>query len=105
MITEYTSPRSFVAETIFPLVIPEHSQILSIVVESLNNNTGTLTLQTTPVNADESRRIIFIDDISEAGIYTGNSSMDYFTHKQNLVVKIIGSLEIIVTLLFWEIGR
>jgi len=105
VITEYTSPRSFVAETIFPLAIPEHCHILAIIVESLNSNSGSVILQTTPVDKNNARRIIFFDDIDSAGIYTGNSAKDYFTHKQNLVMKIIGSLEIIVKILFWEVNR
>ena len=105
MITEYTSPRSFVTETIFPLVIPPHCQILAVRVESLTDGSGTVTLQTTPVDDEDARRIIFFDDIDGAGVYTGNSAKEDFIHKQNLVVKIIGSLEIVVKILFWEVNR
>ena len=105
MITEYTSQRSFVAETIFPLVIPEHSHIISIVIESRSDNSGTVTLQTTPVDDEDARRIIYIDYITGAGFYTGNSAKEYFTSQQNLVVKITGSIEVVVKILFWEVNK
>ena len=105
MITEYVSPRCLVAETIFPLAIPSHSHIISIIIESLNNNNGTVTLQTIPVDNENARRIIFLDYIESSGVYVGNSAKDYFVSKQNLVVKITGSLEIIIKILFWETNK
>jgi len=105
VISQYTSFRSFATETIFPLVVPEHCHILAIIVESLNGNSGKVTLQTTPVDDEDARRVIYIDYIDSAGVYVGNSAKEYFTHKQNLVMKIEGSLEIIVKLLFWEVNK
>jgi hypothetical protein len=94
-----------ISETVLPLVIPQHSHIISIVIESQSDNAGTVTLQTTPIDDEDARRIIFIDYITGAGFCTGNSAKEYFTHKQNLVVKITGSIEVIVNIIFWEVNK
>jgi len=85
-------------------VIPAHSVIRSIVVQSLKSGSGTVTLQTKSIDGYGAIRIIYFDYIDGVGYYTGSSAKNYFVSKQNIDVKITGGLEVRVNILFWEVG-
>ena len=104
MISEYTSQRIYLEDSQVMLhgVIPANSSILSIIVEVFNTATGTVTLQTEQVDSVYVKRILYLDDITAAGIYSGDSAKDYFKSAQNMNVKITGGLEIQIKILFWE---
>ena len=102
MQTSFISQRIFGLETTLYGVIPAHSQILSVIVESFNSKTGSVTLQTETKDGGLAGRILYLDDITAAGIYSGDSAKNYFVSRQNMNVKIIGSLEIQIKILFWE---
>ena len=84
-------------------VIPGGTTIISIIIECLNSKSGSVTLQTKGIDGELSERIIYIDYIDGKGRYTGLSSKEYFESTQNLDVKIIGGLEVIVNILFWKV--
>ena len=107
MITEYKSNRiSGTSEVFLKNVMPEYSKLIGIVIQSHNDKTGTVTIQT-EAGADRSRnnRVLFIDYIDQAGFYSGDSAKDFFETQQNLGVKITGGLEITVMLLIWKVDR
>jgi len=102
MTSEYISPRLFNANLMLKGVIPANSTILSIIVEVFNTAAGTVTLQTEMVDSIYVKRILYLDDITAAGVYSGDSVKDYFVSRQNMNVKITGDLEIQIKILFWE---
>ena len=83
--------------------IPGRSMIISIMVECLNAKSGSVTLQDRPEDGGIAERIVYIDYITGKGRYTGNSAKGFFESSQNLDVKIVGGLEVIVNILFWRV--
>ena len=108
MILEYGSGRligdTVSEEFILENVIPERSQIRSIIIQSYNDHSGSVTLQT-KAGADipTSERVLFYEDIDAAGFYTGNSAKDFFLTRQNLNVKVLGNLEVKIWILYWVV--
>ena len=103
---EYTSNRlhdDSGADIALVGVIPGKSTIISIIIECLSPKSGSVTLQTKGIDGNDDRRIAYIDYINGKGRYAVTSAKDYFESTQNLNVKIIGSLEVRVNILFWRI--
>ena len=102
MLREYTSGVLNNNEEVLRGVANVHSRIIDIVIESRNSNSGSVTLQTElGIDATYNERII-VSNIDGIGFFVSNSAKNVFISNQNIICKLIGSVEVIVHLLIWE---